>query len=93
MPEKHIDDPRQQETNMREQRRVERLIVLELLRPEQPERWSQTRLELELPDIPREKIKAAVDGLSSYGVAWQEDGLVWASLCTRHLDALDMICV
>jgi hypothetical protein len=93
MPEKRIDDQRQQETNMQEQRRVERLVVLELLRPEQPERWEQAKLELELATIPREKIEAAIEGLGSHGVAWHEDGVVRASLCTRHLDTLDMLCI
>lgn len=93
MPDKRIEDRRQQETNMQEQRRVERLVVLELLRCEPSERWSETKLELELATIPSEKIKAAIEGLSSRGVAWYEDGCVWVSLCTRHLDTLDMICI
>jgi hypothetical protein len=93
MPEKRIEDQRQLETDMREQRRVERLVVLELLRCEESERRSPAKLELDLATIPREKIKAAIEGLSSLGVVWQEDGLVWASLCARHLDTLDMLCV
>ncbi len=93
MPDKRIEDQRQQETNMQEQRRVERLVVLALLRCEESERWSQAKLELELATIPGKKIKAAIEGLSSLGVVWHEDGVVWASLCTRHLDNLDMICI
>lgn len=93
MPDKRIDDQRQQETNMQEQRRVERLVVLELLRCEPSERWSQAKLELELATIPSEKIKAAIEGLGSLAVVWHEDGMVWVSLCTRHLDTLDMICI
>jgi hypothetical protein len=93
MPDKRIEDQRQQEADMHEQRRVERLVVLELLRCGPTERWSPAKLELELATISSEKIKAAIDALSSLGVVWQEDGLVWASLCTRHLDTLDMFCL
>jgi hypothetical protein len=93
MPEKRIEDQRQLEADMHEQGRVERLVVLELLGCEPSERWSPDKLELELATIPSEKIKAAVEGLSSRGVVWHEDGVVWASMCARHLDSLDMICI
>jgi hypothetical protein len=77
----------------REQRAVERLLVLALLRGDHVERWSQTELERELGDVLTQNVEAALRGLAAKGLARVEAGQVWASVPTRALDDLDMICI
>jgi hypothetical protein len=48
-----------------EQRYTERLLLLALLREEQPEWWSQADLERELPDVMPEDINAAIEDRGS----------------------------
>jgi hypothetical protein len=77
----------------REQRAAERLLVLALLRTDHVERWSQAELETELTGIASQAVETALRGLAAKGLAYAEGGHAWASLSTRALDDLDMICI
>jgi hypothetical protein len=77
----------------RERRAVERLLVLALLRSDHVERWSQAELERELAGTLAREVDAALRGLASKGLARVEAGYASASLPTRALDDLDMICI
>jgi hypothetical protein len=77
----------------RERRAVERLLVLALLRSDHAERWSQAELEHELADALARDVEAALSGLAAKELACVEGGQAWASLPTRALDDLDMICI
>lgn len=76
-----------------ERRAVERLLVLALLRSDHIEQWSQAELEHELADTLAQEVQAALRGLASKQLACFEAGHAWASLPTRALDDLDMICI
>jgi hypothetical protein len=77
----------------REQRVVERLLVLALLRSDHVERWSQAELEQELAGALARDVEAALRGLAAKELARVEAGHAWASRPTRALDDLDMICI
>jgi hypothetical protein len=76
-----------------ERRAVERLLVLALLRSDHVERWSQAELERELAGTLAREVEAALRGLATKGLACIEAEHAWASLPTRALDDLDMICI
>jgi hypothetical protein len=76
-----------------ERRALERLLVFALLRSDHVERWSQVELEHELAGTLARDVEAALSGLAAKRLACVEGGQVWASLPTRALDDLDMICV
>jgi hypothetical protein len=76
-----------------ERRAVERLLVLALLRGGHIERWSQTELEHELGGALAQEVEAALRGLAAKELACVEAGEAWASVPTRALDDLDMICI
>jgi hypothetical protein len=76
-----------------ERRVAERLLVLALLRSDHVERWSQAELEHELAGALAREVEPALRGLVSKELACVEAGHAWASLPTRALDDLDMICV
>jgi hypothetical protein len=86
-------DNRLERSGEPEQRYTERLLLLALLREEQPEWWSQADLECELPDVMPEDINAAIEDLASQEVVRVENDRITASLSTRHLEALDVICI
>ena len=76
-----------------ERRVAERLLVLTLLRRDHVGQWSQAELEHELAGALEREVEAALRGLASKQLARVEDGHAWASLPTRALDDLDMICI
>jgi hypothetical protein len=69
------------------------LIVMQMLRDDHPQRWSHAELERELYDIEPAVIRAALERLRDQGVVGLEGEQAWATACTRHLDALGMICI
>ncbi len=69
------------------------LVVLQLLRDDHPARWPRGELERELYDVDPEAIGVALERLRQQGVVHAEGERVWASACTRHLDALGFICI
>jgi hypothetical protein len=73
-------------------RRIERAIVLQLLRDDHDESWSRAELASTL-NVPAEALDAALRGLIEHGVAQAETGNddVQASACVRRLDALAVI--
>ncbi len=76
-----------------EQNSTQCLVVLQLLREDHPLRWSRGELEHELCDIDPATIQIALERLRERGVVLAADDRVWASACTRHLDALGFICI
>jgi hypothetical protein len=84
-------------TELRESRvgdgsRLERTIVLQLLRDDRDRRWSRVELvaaiEAEAPAV-----ETALDRLSEEGVLCLVEEMVWASRTARCLDGLGLICV
>jgi hypothetical protein len=73
-------------------RRVERAIVLQLLRDDHDERWSRTELQAELDGIAPSALAEALERLERHGVALtpSADAIV-ASPCARRLDELELI--
>jgi hypothetical protein len=76
-----------------EQRRVERLLMLALLREEQSEGWSRAELERELPDMLPADIQGALEALTSQEVVRLEGQRAYLSASARHLDGLGVICI
>lgn len=71
--------------------RIERAIVLQLLRDDHDERWSHTELEAEVNNLEPSALSRAVECLEQHGVVVALDDRVLASRCARHLDALGLI--
>jgi hypothetical protein len=70
--------------------RLERTIVLQLLRRDRPQRWSRAELATELQaDTPA--LEAAVRALEADGVLCSAGGEVWASHAAQRLDELELI--
>ena len=76
-----------------EQRRVERLLMLALLREEQPRGWSRAELERELPDVLPADIQGALEALTSQEVVRLEARRAHLSRSARYLDGLGVICI
>jgi hypothetical protein len=72
---------------------TENLIILQLLRKDKSGRWSRAELEREFHDVAPAAIAAALEHLQEVGVVCLEGEQGWASPCTRHLNALGMICL
>jgi hypothetical protein len=71
-------------------RRIERSIVLQLLRDDHDERWSRAELEKEVNAEPA-VLSGALARLERHGVVVALDDCVLASRCARHIDALELI--
>lgn len=73
-------------------RRVERAIVLQLLRDDHDKQWSRTELQTRLNDVEPAALAPAVERLEQQGVVLVRaaDAIV-ASPCARHIDALGLI--
>jgi predicted transcriptional regulator len=71
--------------------RVERAIVLQLLRDDHAERWSLAELVEELSDRESEIVDEALVVMEREGVIDREGGWVSASRAARHLDELELI--
>ncbi len=85
------DHPKQ--VRSAEDRRVEQVIVLQILRDDHPERWSRVELEAELDHIDPLAISDALARLETEGVAHLSGESVRASRAARRLDDLDLISI
>jgi len=74
-----------------EPRRVERAIVLQLLRDDHDERWSGAELEAEVNDVEPSVLRSAIADLEHQGVVVAQGEHILASRCARHLDELGLV--
>jgi hypothetical protein len=73
-------------------RRIERAIVLQLLRDDHDERWSCTELHAALDNIEPSALAEALERLERHGVALTPSAdAILASPCARRLDELELI--
>ncbi|HYM55197.1 MAG TPA: hypothetical protein VES97_07525 [Solirubrobacteraceae bacterium] len=70
--------------------RLERAIVLQLLRDDREQRWSRRRLGAEI-DAEAPAMEEALRRLCAEGVLCAAEGQVWASRAARRLDELGLI--
>jgi DNA-binding GntR family transcriptional regulator len=70
--------------------RLERAIILQLLRADHEQRWSPAQLEAELGTAPA-VVEAALRRLECDGVLSLSQGTVWASRAAWRLDELGLI--
>lgn len=71
--------------------RVERVIVLQLLRDDHPEQWLREEIAREFTDVTPGALDAALLHLERRGVVRRSGDLCWASRAIRRLDELDLI--
>lgn len=76
-----------------DERQLQRLIVLQLLRDDRDERWSRRELALTLLHAGAHALADAVASLKKAGVVGGDEESVWASQAARRLDDLHLICV
>ncbi len=74
-------------------RRVEKAIVLQLLRDDHDERWSRAELEVELVPTGPLAISDALARLEAAGVLHLFGEAVSASRATKRLDDLELIAI
>jgi len=74
-----------------EPRRVERAVVLQLLRDDHDERWPRAELEAEINDVEPSVLRSAIAHLERQGVVAAQGEHVAAARCARHLDELGLI--
>jgi DNA-binding HxlR family transcriptional regulator len=74
-----------------EARRIERAVVLQLLRDDHDERWSRAELEAEINDVEPSVLSSAIAELERRGVVVAQGEHVVASPCARHLDELGLV--
>jgi hypothetical protein len=72
---------------------VERAIVLQLLRTDHRERWSDKQIERAIPDFKPEAIRKAIVRLEAGGVICCLDEFIGASRCAQYLDSLELISI
>lgn len=72
-------------------KQLERAIVLQLLRDDHRERWSDKQIERALPDFKPEAIQRAIVRLEAGGVICCLDEFIGASRCAQYLDTLELI--
>ncbi len=72
--------------------RLERAIVLQLLREDRERRWSPAELETEI-DAEAHEVEGALRRLSMDGVLCLTEEAVWASPAALRLDGLGLISV
>jgi len=73
--------------------RVERAVVIQLLRSDRSWRWSREELEVELADISPVTVGKALALLHAQGVVRMAGETVWAAAATRRLDELGLIAI
>ena len=74
-----------------EPRRVERAVVLQLLRDDHDEQWSRAELEAEVNDVEPLVLSSAIAELERRGVVVAQGEHVVASPCARRLDELGLV--
>lgn len=72
---------------------IERAIVLQLLRDDHRERWSDKQIERAIPDFKPEAIRKAIVRLEAGGVICCLDEFIGASRCAQYLDSLELISI
>jgi hypothetical protein len=72
-------------------RLLERAIVLEVLRDDHRERWSDKQIERAIPDFKPEVIRKAIIRLEAGGVIVCLDEYIGASRSAQYLNSLDLI--
>jgi hypothetical protein len=71
--------------------RIERPIVLQLLRDDHGEQWSRAELETELGDVEPLAVSDAITVLERHGVVVVQGEHIVASQCARYLDGLGLV--
>jgi hypothetical protein len=82
-----------------DQAKLERAIVLQLLRDDHERMWSHAQLAIELeaeleydpPEIGRQALEKALRRLERDGVLGMSEHQAWASSAARRLDELELI--
>ena len=74
-------------------KQLERAIVLQLLRDDHRERWSDKQIERALYDFKPEAIRKAIVRLEAGGVICCLDEFIGASRCAQYLDSLELISI
>ncbi len=72
---------------------TERLVSLQLLRKEHPERWTRAELLCELYDVDEDAITGSLGHLERLGLVVLDGEHVQASEGLRHLDTLGLVCI
>ena len=75
------------------ERRVQRLVVLQLLRDDHDRLWSGCELADRLPEVEAQALAGAIDSLTQEGVLCADGDALWASPALRRVDQLELICV
>ena len=72
-------------------KQLERAIVLQLLRVDHRERWSDKQIERALNNFKPEAIRKAIVRLEAGSVIYCLDEFIGASRCAQYLDSLELI--
>jgi len=72
---------------------AQRVIVLQVLDQEHPERWTLAELIQESPDLDPRAMRDGLARLAAEGVVIRDGETVTASRCTRHLDELEVVAI
>jgi hypothetical protein len=70
---------------------AQRVIVLQVLRDDHPEPWTQAELEQDSTDLDPRAMREGLALLAAEGVVIVEGEKVTASPCARRLDTLEVI--
>ncbi|HXA53998.1 MAG TPA: hypothetical protein VNV37_03895 [Solirubrobacteraceae bacterium] len=73
--------------------KIERAVVLQLLRDDHEQRWTRAELASEISDFEAAAVEEALTRLEHDGVLRREGAAVWASCAARRLDELELISV
>ena len=73
--------------------RVERAIVLQVLRDDHDHRWSRSELETEIARVEPLDMSDALARLQESGIVYISRESVWASRATERLDELGLIAI
>jgi hypothetical protein len=74
-------------------KQLDRAIILQLLRDDHRERWSDKQIERALRDFKPEAIHNAIVRLEAVGVICCLDEFIGASRCAQYLDSLQLISI
>jgi hypothetical protein len=73
--------------------RIERAVVLQLLRDDHADRWGRAELERELYDVEPLAIGDALERLKAESVVYLEGEQVWVHPAVRYVDALGLVSI
>lgn len=77
----------------RDARKVERAIVMQLLRDDCAQGWQESEIADELADFDLSLIERALARLEQEGVLQRAGTEIWASRAARCLDGLELIAI